>query len=81
MGKVIIEFDSIEEQREIDDAMNGWRWKATLHDLDQELRSVTKHGFLNNRQATNIEVEIYDRIRDMIREKMADNDLAGRDLI
>jgi hypothetical protein len=81
MGKMTLEFDLVEDERDIDDALNGWRWRATLHDLDQELRSVTKHGFLNNREATSLEVEIYDRIRDMIREKMADNDLAGKDLI
>ena len=81
MGKMTIEFDMDVDHEEIDNALNGWRWRATLYDLDQELRTTTKHGFLNNREATNAEVEIYNRIRDMIRDKMADNGLAGKDLI
>lgn len=81
MGKITIEFDIDEEERSIDDALNGWRWRSTLYDLDQELRTTTKHGLIDNRNATSIEIEIYERIRDMIREKMVDNDLGGKDLL
>ena len=44
MSKVILEFDSVEESDEIQDAINGWRWKNALWDLDQKLRNTTKYG-------------------------------------
>ena len=44
MGKVILEFDSVEEQDDIKDALDGYKWKLAIRDLDQELRKTTKHG-------------------------------------
>ena len=44
MGKVILEFDSVEEQDDIKSALDGYKWRLAMWDLDQELRKTTKHG-------------------------------------
>jgi hypothetical protein len=43
MGKVTIEFDTIEEAEEIQDALNGYKWKMIIWDMDQELRKYLKY--------------------------------------
>ena len=61
MAKVIFEFDPIEDKEEMDTALNGWKWKALVWDLDQELRSKLKHSELTD--------EAYEAL-DAIREKL-----------
>jgi hypothetical protein len=81
MGKITIEFDIDEEERSIDDALNGWRWRSTLHDLDQELRQTTKNGLFKSRVCTDDEIRICEHFRGLIRDFMADNGLVGKDLV
>lgn len=71
MGKIILEFDTTEQQDEINDAINGWKWRAALWDIDQELRSTTKHGVsqLNrNEEASDIEYQTAEKYRELIRD-------------
>jgi hypothetical protein len=42
--KVTIEYDGNEEQQEIQVALDGYKWKNAMWELDQELRKVTKYG-------------------------------------
>jgi hypothetical protein len=44
MGKIILEFDSIEEKDDARMALDGVKWKVAMWELDQLLRSVTKYG-------------------------------------
>jgi uncharacterized membrane protein YheB (UPF0754 family) len=44
MGKIILEFDGIEEQEEAKLALNGVLWYSAMHELDQKLRSSIKHS-------------------------------------
>ena len=44
MGKIILEFDSVEEQDDVRAALDGYKWKLAMWDLDQLLRGTTKHG-------------------------------------
>jgi hypothetical protein len=70
MGKVILEFDSIEEQEDIQTALDGYKWKLAMWDLDQHLRSTTKHGISilkPNTQASQEEYDTVDKIRQEIR--------------
>ena len=70
MGKIILKFDSIEEQDEARTALDGYKWKLAMWDLDQLLRSTTKHdvSLLNSsKQATEEEYEIAEKIREEIR--------------
>jgi hypothetical protein len=42
--KVTIEFDGIEEQEELQSAIDGGKWKALAWEIDQELRKVVKYN-------------------------------------
>ena len=68
MGKIILEFDSFEEQDDARMALDGVKWKVAMWDLDQELRSVTKYGTFNGREATGEEQNMAESLRDSIRE-------------
>jgi hypothetical protein len=41
--KVTLEFDGIEEQEEYNNALNGWRYRAILHDIKDMIRSKDKY--------------------------------------
>ena len=67
---VILEFGD-DETKEAETALNGWKWKLAMWDLDQALRSTVKHGvsILNkNQEATSEEMNVADNIRDALRE-------------
>ena len=68
MGKIIFEFDSFEEQDDARMALDGYKWKVAMWDLDQELRSVTKYGTFDGREATGEEQNMAQSLRDSIRE-------------
>ena len=71
MGKIILEFDSIEEQYDARVALEGSKWKMVIWDLDQTLRSTTKYGvsmFDKSKEATGAEQDMADKMRDFIRE-------------
>ena len=78
MSTVILEFNSDEEASEIQDALNGWRWKNAMRDLDQNLRNTTKYGksiIPGQDRASSEELAIADRYRELIREILQDNKL------
>ena len=66
MGKVIIEFDSLEEQDDINMALNGYKYSVILHQLDNDLRSITKYGVYKNREAKSEEMDLAQELRDSI---------------
>lgn len=72
MGKVIFEFDSTEEQDDIKSALDGYKWKLAMWDLDQEFRSTTKYGTSHIKhdgsQACEVEDAVAEKYRNMIRE-------------
>lgn len=68
MGKVTIEYDTVEEAEDIQNAINGWKWKAAMWDLDQMLRGYVKYD-------ENLSEDKYDafvKVRELIRETLAD---------
>ena len=75
MGKIILEFDSIEEQYDARVALDGSKWKLAMWDLDQKLRSATKYGVIDNREATPEEQDMADKVREFIREILNDYNL------
>ena len=77
MGKIILEFDSFEEKSDAIEALNGWKYKALLWELDQKLRSVHKYGgaFDRNGEATEEERDICYRLRDVIRQMLRESNL------
>jgi hypothetical protein len=77
MGKIILEFDSNEEQNDARTALDGWKWKMLVWDLDQQLRSTIKYGqsFDSNKEASSEEMDICDRLREHIRGLMNESGL------
>jgi hypothetical protein len=43
MAKIILEFDSFEEQDEMLSAINGGKWKSVVWDLSQYIRKRLKY--------------------------------------
>ena len=66
--KIILEFDSIEAQDDARVALDGYKWKMAMWDLDQLLRSTTKYGSFERREATSEEQDMAEKLRDAIRE-------------
>ena len=76
MGKVIIEFDSLEEQDDINMALNGYKYSVILHQLDNDLRSITKYGVYKNRDATEQEMDLAQDLRDSIQSYLSEFNLS-----
>jgi len=70
--KITIEYDN--EQDAIQ-ALKAERWQGAMWKLDQELRGVVKHGYIGSREATDCEVEVYNKCREMLREAMNYNEI------
>jgi hypothetical protein len=78
MGKIIFEFDSVEESHDARVALDAMKWKMAMWDLDQLLRSTTKHGVSlldSKKEASSEEVEVAYKIRDEIREILTNSGL------
>ncbi len=75
--KVILEFDGNEEQDDLRTALDGYKWKLAMWDLDQKLRTTTKYdyGILSDGSATETEREIAEKLREFIREILNDYNL------
>jgi hypothetical protein len=68
--KITLEFDSEEEGNDARVALDGYKWKIAMWDLDQELRGIAKYGAIDNREATEAERDMADKIRESIRETL-----------
>jgi hypothetical protein len=69
MGKVIFEFDSIEEANEIRTALDGSRWHSVVWELDQYLRNKVKHC------PDGEDSETYQAVRDKLRDTLEEYNL------
>ena len=76
MGKVTFEFDSVEEQDDINMALNGYKYSVILHTLDNDLRSITKYGVYKNREATSEEMDLAQELRDSIYSYLSEYNLS-----
>ena len=70
--KATLEFD---DEQELRDAVDGWKWKNVAWELDKELRSILKHGYIGSREATESEIEMSDYFRTKLRELISDDGL------
>jgi len=71
MSKIILEFDGIEESDDARTALDGYKWKLAMWNLDQELRGIVKYqkSITNSdKPASGEEMDIADKIREKIRE-------------
>ena len=67
MNKITIEFDGEDAADDVRTALDGYKWKAAMWDLDQELRAITKYGAFEGREATEAEADVADTLRECIR--------------
>jgi len=68
--KITLEFDGVEEQEDARTALDAYKWKLVVWELDQLLRSTTKYDvslLKHNEQASEAEYEIAEKIREEIR--------------
>lgn len=76
MAKIIIEFaeDEVNDARI---AIDGYKYKMLVWELDQKLRSVSKYGaaLKGSGEATIEEMGICSDIRDIIREMLLEDNL------
>ena len=63
MGKIIFEFDSVEEADDAKIALDGSKWKFAMWELDQKLRSKVKYGGYSDE-----ETEFAEKLREELRE-------------
>jgi hypothetical protein len=68
MGKVILEFDSVEEQNDIKSALDGYKWKLVVDDFDNHLRSIVKYEKDN---PTEEQMDLADKLRETLRDIMS----------
>jgi transcriptional regulator of acetoin/glycerol metabolism len=68
MGKIILEFDSDEEKDDARTALDAYKWKGAVWDLDQKLREITKYGYVGKVEATEQERELAEKLRTTLRE-------------
>lgn len=64
MGEIILKFDSIEEAEDARTALDGYKWKLAMWDLDQHLRSELKY----NEEISGETDAAYEVVREKIRE-------------
>jgi hypothetical protein len=72
--KATLHFDH-DERDELQDALDAWKWKNAVHELDQEMRSVIKHGYWHNREATDVEMQVTEYWMAKLRELVNENNL------
>jgi len=68
---MILEYDCEEESDDARTALDGYKWKLAMWDLDQLLRGTIKYGVSmsdKSKEATSEEMDMADKIRDAIRE-------------
>ena len=78
MGKIILEFDTEEEANDARTALDGYKWKHAMWELDQKLRNTTKYfeSVIDGEpQASELERNIAEKYREMIRDILNDNNL------
>lgn len=73
--KVTLEFDGEEEKTDIDNALNGWKWKMIVWDIDQELRRYMKYDNTIDQKTYDVVV----KIREFLRESVHDNGVSLND--
>ena len=75
MGKIILEFDSDEERDDARTALDAYKWKGAVWDLDQKLREITKYGFVDKIEATDQERDLAEKLRKDLRGILEDYNL------
>jgi hypothetical protein len=79
MSKIILEFDSETEFESASAALNGWKWRHVVDELDNKLRATTKYGnsvITEGQEASEMEYQIAEKYREMLRDIVYENGLS-----
>ena len=71
MAKVTLEFDSFDDREDMESAINGWKWKMLVWDLDQHLRSELKY----NEEVVGEVYEALEKLRERLHEMRIESGL------
>jgi hypothetical protein len=71
MAKVTLEFDPDEDRDDMESAINGWKWKMLVWDLDQHLRSELKY----NEKVTGEVYEALEKLREHVHAMLNESGL------
>ena len=52
----------------LEPALDAYKWKGAVWDLDQKLREITKYGYVGKVEATEEERELAEKLRTTLRE-------------
>jgi hypothetical protein len=69
--KITIEFSDEDAAEDAKTALDGWKWKHSMWELDQELRNRMKY----EQNMTDDLYKALESLRDKIREILSDNNL------
>jgi hypothetical protein len=69
MAKVILEFDTIEDEDAIKDCLNGFKWRMLVVELDNYYRNMYKYSENED------EVELAEKVRTKIHELLNEGEL------
>jgi len=69
--EVIIKFSDENAAEDAKTALDGWKWKHCVWEIDQELRNTLKY---DENLPTDV-AKAYESLRDKIREIVSDNNL------
>ena len=73
--KVTLEFDGDEERDDLQVALDGYKWKNAMWELDQRLRKTTKYGasqLPDTESTTETEMIVAEATRESIREILSE---------
>ena len=71
MAKVTLEFDLHEEETNLKDALDGYKWRRVVLEMDSKLRNELKYNEKLSKQVR----KTYEQLRSDIRELLSDNEL------
>lgn len=72
MGKVILEFDSVEEVDDLQSALDGRKWKSVAWDMQQYLRSKLKYSEENMSDET---YDALEKVQEELSSIISENNL------
>jgi hypothetical protein len=70
--KAILEFNLDEERHQFEDAVDGWKWKCIVIEIDNELRTRTKYASDDTPDEV---VDALIKVRDFLRESLNEEGL------
>ena len=69
MAKVTLEFDPFEDRDDMENALNGWKWKMVVWDFDQRMRAIYKYEDDHTQEVYDMIEKLRGDLREMLTEQ------------